>query len=88
MTLAERSATAEHPDRGTLTVTAYVRWDESVRLFAGTVPGVPGAYTQGATIEELRDNLREVMELLAEEGLLDLDGIPEFVGLHQVAIAV
>ena len=82
MTVAERSASRE------VTVTAYVRWDESVGLFAGTVPGVPGAYTQGATIKELRDNLREVLELLAEEGLLDLDGIPEFVGLQQVAVAV
>ena len=82
MTVAERSASRE------VTVTAYVRWDESVGLFAGTVPGIPGAYTQGATIEELRDNLREVLELLAKEGLLDLDGIPEFVGLQQVAVAV
>ena len=82
MTVADRS------DRKTLTVTAYVRWDESVDLFAGTVPGVPGAHSQGATIEELRDNLREVMEQLAGEGLLELDGIPEFVGLQQVAVAV
>ena len=79
---------ADHSDRRMLTVTAYVRWDESVGLFAGTVPGVPGAHSQGATIEELRDNLREVMEQLAEEGLLELDGIPEFVGLQQVAVAV
>ena len=88
MTAAERSERETVSDHRMLTVTAYVRWDESVRLFAGTVPGVPGAYTQGATIEELRDHLREVMELLAEEGLLDLDGIPGFVGLQQVAIAV
>ena len=79
---------ADHSDRKTLTVTAYVRWDESVGLFAGTVPGVPGAHSQAATIEELRDNLCEVMEQLAEEGLLELDGIPEFVGLQQVAVAV
>lgn len=79
---------ADHSDRRMLTVTAYVRWDESVGLFAGTVPGVPGAHSQGATIEELRDNLREVMEQLAGEGLLELDGIPEFVGLQQVAVAV
>ena len=79
---------ADQSDRRMLTVTAYVRWDESVGLFAGTVPGVPGAHSQGATIEELRDNLREVMEQLAGEGLLELDGIPEFVGLQQVAVAV
>ena len=79
---------ADPPVRKTLTVTAYVRWDESVGLFAGTVPGVPGAHSQGATIEELRDNLCEVMEQLAEEGLLELEGIPAFVGLQQVAVVV
>ena len=52
------------------TFTAYVEWDEEVRLFVGVVPGIPGAHTQGATLDELRDNLREVLELLAEEGEL------------------
>lgn len=82
MTVADRS------ERRTLTVTAYVRWDESVQLYAGTVPGIPGAYTQGATLDELRDNLCEVLELLAEEGVVDADEIPRFVGLQQLQVAV
>ncbi|MCY3506173.1 MAG: type II toxin-antitoxin system HicB family antitoxin [Chloroflexi bacterium] len=52
------------------TFTAYVEWDEEVSLFVGTVPGIRGAHTQAATLDELRDNLREVLELLAEEGQL------------------
>ncbi|MDE2670752.1 MAG: type II toxin-antitoxin system HicB family antitoxin [Chloroflexota bacterium] len=52
------------------TFTANAEWDEEVNLFVGTVPGVRGAHTQGATLDELRDNLREVLELLAEEGQL------------------
>ncbi len=52
------------------TFTAYVEWDEEVHLFVASVPGIRGAHTQAATLDELRDNLREVLELLAEEGEL------------------
>ncbi len=70
------------------TFTAYVEWDEEVKLFVGTVPGIRGAHTQAATLEELRDNLREVLELLAEEGELSADEVPQFVGLQQLDVAV
>ena len=88
MTTAERSATAERPAARTLTVTAYVEWDESVRLYVGSVPGIPGAYTQGATLDELRDNLRDVLETLAEADMLEQDELPCFVGIQQLEIAV
>ena len=80
MTVAERSAS-----RG-LTVTAFVEWDETVQLYVGSVPGISGAYTQGATLDELRDNLRDVLEMLAEEGVLSDDDIPHFVGQLEVAV--
>jgi len=35
-------------------------------LFVGHVPGIPGAHAQGATREELDDNLREVLEMIYE----------------------
>ena len=70
------------------TFTAYVEWDDEVRLFVGVVPGIPGAHTQGATLDELRDNLHEVLELLAEEGELSADEAPRFVGLQQLEVAV
>ena len=82
MTVAERSAGKE------LTLTAYVEWDESVSLYVGSIPGVSGAHTQASTLDELRDNLRDVLETLAEEGMLEQDELPCFVGLQQITVAV
>ena len=33
-------------------------------LFVGYVPGFPGAHSQGETLDELRRNLLEVIEML------------------------
>jgi len=49
------------------TFAAYVEWDPETKLYVGVVPGVPGAHTQAATLDELRENLREVLELCLEE---------------------
>ena len=49
------------------TFSAYVEWDPDTRLYVGTVPGVAGAHTQAATLDELRGNLKEVLELCLEE---------------------
>lgn len=49
------------------TFTAYVECDPETRLYVGIVPGIPGAHTQGATLDELRENLKEVLELCLEE---------------------
>lgn len=37
-------------------------------LYVGYVPGFPGAHTQAASLDELNANLREVVELLLEDG--------------------
>jgi predicted RNase H-like HicB family nuclease len=47
--------------------TAYVEWDPETRLYVGIIPGIPGAHTQGATLDELHNNLKEVLELCFEE---------------------
>lgn len=49
------------------TFTAYIEFDPDTKLFVGTVPTLPGAHTQGATLDELQQNLREVVELCLEE---------------------
>ena len=49
------------------TFTAYIEFDAETRLYVGTIPSVRGAHTQGATLDELRTNLREVLELCLEE---------------------
>jgi len=56
--------------------TAYVEWDPETKLYVGFVPGVPGAHTQAATLDELHVNLQEVLELCLEEFKGDLEGLP------------
>jgi predicted RNase H-like HicB family nuclease len=45
------------------TVTAYIEQDEETGLYVGIVPGLTGAHSQGATLDELKSNLQEVIEL-------------------------
>jgi predicted RNase H-like HicB family nuclease len=60
------------------TFTALIERDAETGLYAGFVPGFPGAHSQGATLDELQANLREVIEMLLQEGDPPLEG--EFVG--------
>lgn len=54
-------------------------------LYVGYVPGFPGAHSQGATLDELNANLKEVIEMLREEGEPKLE--TEFVGIQNVVVA-
>ena len=49
------------------TFTAYIEWDPEIKLYVGMVRGIPGAHTQGASLDELHRNLKEVLELCLEE---------------------
>jgi predicted RNase H-like HicB family nuclease len=53
-------------------------------LYVGHVPGFPGAHSQGASLEELKSNLREVIELLLEDGEPKLES--ELIGIQAVAV--
>jgi predicted RNase H-like HicB family nuclease len=66
------------------TYTAVIERDSDTGLLVGYVPGFPGAHSQGATLDELRENLREVIEMLLEDGPPDLEG--EFVGTQLVTV--
>jgi predicted RNase H-like HicB family nuclease len=69
------------------TLTAYIEYDEETRLYVGIVPGIPGAHTQAASLDELRANLQEVLALcLAEQEDLR-DRLPKFVGVQQIEVA-
>ena len=70
------------------TFTAYVEWDPETKLYVGIVPGLAGAHTQGATLDELQKNLKEVLELCVEEYKSSTDDLPVFVGLQQVEVAI
>ncbi len=64
--------------------TAVVERDPVTNLLVGYVPGFPGAHTQAASLDELRANLREVIEMLLEDGEPKLEA--EFVGTQSIAI--
>jgi predicted RNase H-like HicB family nuclease len=49
------------------TLTAYVEYDLESKLYVGMVPGIRGAHTQAATLDELQDKLKEVLELCMQE---------------------
>lgn len=70
------------------TFTAYVEWDPETKLYVGIVPGIVGAHMQGATLDELQANLKEVLDLCLEDYEGATDELPKFVGLQQVEVAV
>ena len=74
--------------RNSRSFTAYIEWDPETSLYAGTVPGLPGAHSQGSTLDELRSNLQEVVELWLEEHTAESDDLPRFVGLQQIEVSV
>jgi predicted RNase H-like HicB family nuclease len=65
--------------------TAVIERSPETGLFVGYVPGFPGAHSQGETVEELMENLREVIEMLLEDGVPELHG--EFIGTAMVKVA-
>ena len=64
--------------------TAIVEKDSDTGLYVGYVPGFPGAYSQGESLDELQKNLREVTEMLLEDGEPKLE--TEFVGTQTIAV--
>jgi predicted RNase H-like HicB family nuclease len=69
------------------TFTAYVEWDPETQLYVGIVPGMPGAHTQAASLDELQVNLKEVLELCLEEFKGPVEDLPKFVGVQQIEVA-
>jgi predicted RNase H-like HicB family nuclease len=67
------------------TYTAIVERCPETKLFVGYIPGFPGAHSQGATLDELNHNLKEVVEMLLEDGEPKLEA--EFVGTQAVTVA-
>lgn len=60
------------------TYTAVIERCPETDLFVGYVPGFPGAHSQAETLDDLNTNLREVIEMLLEDGEPTLE--TEFVG--------
>ena len=54
-------------------------------LYVGYVPGFPGAHSQAESLDELRSNMKEVIELLLVDGEPRLEA--EFVGTETIKVA-
>lgn len=65
--------------------TAVVEKDKDTGLYVGHVPGFPGAHSQGETLDELRENLREVIAMLLEDEEPRVEA--EFIGTQQIDVA-
>jgi predicted RNase H-like HicB family nuclease len=67
------------------TFTAIVERDSETQLYVGYVPGFAGAHSQGETLDELQENLREVIEMLLEDENITFE--TEFVGTQQIVVS-
>jgi len=67
------------------TFSIVIERDPETRLYVGYVPGWPGAHSQGATLDELHANLREVVQMLLEDGDPKLES--EFIGVQTLRVA-
>lgn len=65
--------------------TAVVERCPDTGFVVGYVPGFPGAHSQGETLDELNDNLKEVIAMILEEGAPAMAG--ELVGTQVVEVA-
>ena len=64
--------------------TAIIERDADTGLYVGYVPGFPGAHSQGETLDELHENLREVIGMLLEDDAPAL--ATAFVGTQQIVV--
>ncbi|KAA0230529.1 type II toxin-antitoxin system HicB family antitoxin [candidate division KSB1 bacterium] len=67
------------------TYSAVVERCPDTGLYVGYIPGFPGAYSQAESLDELKRNLHEVVEMLLEDGEPNMES--EFVGIQTSAIA-
>jgi len=67
------------------TYTIVIEQCPDTDLYVGYVPGFPGAHSQAETLDELNRNIREVIEMLLEDGEPALE--THFVGTQTVKVA-
>ena len=64
--------------------TAIIEKCTQTGLYVGHIPGFPGAHSQGENLDELNQNLKEVIEMLLEDGKPHLES--EFVGTQNLMV--
>ena len=65
--------------------TAVIERCSDTGFYVGYVPGFPGAHSQGTTLDELHDNLREVISMILEDGEPQLES--QFVGTQTLRVS-
>ncbi|MEN6320862.1 MAG: type II toxin-antitoxin system HicB family antitoxin [Syntrophaceae bacterium] len=65
--------------------TAVVEKCSDTGLYVGYIPGLRGAHSQGVTLDELNLNLKEVVEMLLEDGEPEMEA--EIVGTQSIIVA-
>jgi predicted RNase H-like HicB family nuclease len=65
--------------------TAIIERCPDTKLFVGYIPGFAGAHSQAETLDELNRNLKEVVEMLLEDGTPTMSA--EFIGTQLVEVA-
>jgi predicted RNase H-like HicB family nuclease len=63
--------------------TAIIEQDTATGLYVAYIPDLPGAHTQAETLEELKRNLQEVVELVLEDSA-ELEPESHFIGTQLV----
>jgi predicted RNase H-like HicB family nuclease len=48
--------------------TAVIEKCTKTGLYIGYIPGLPGAHSQGETLDELKQNMHEVLQMILEDG--------------------
>ena len=65
--------------------TVVIEKDED-GIFVGSVPGLPGCHTQGKSLDELMERIREAIGLCLEVQEEDAESGLELVGVQSVAV--
>lgn len=64
--------------------TYVIEFCKDTGLYVGYVPGFAGAHSQGETLDELQENMKEVIELLLEDSQPVIES--EFVGINNIMV--
>jgi predicted RNase H-like HicB family nuclease len=86
--LKDRASRRNDSKVGHENIHGCVEWDPETNVCVGIVPGIPGAQTQGATLDELHSNLKEVLESCLEELEGEIKDLPRFAGLQRIEVAL
>ena len=65
--------------------TVVIERDED-GIFVGSVPGLPGCHTQGKSLDELMERIREAIVLCLEVQDEDASSGLELIGVQSVAV--